>query len=127
MADILIGEDEPDIALAMQLLFTRAGHHVRLTTDGPGTLNAAVAQPPDLLMLNLVMPGMHGTDVCRALRLNPPTAGLPIIVVSAWIDHGGQQAVLNAGANHCQLKPFTNTDLLDRAQRLLATPHPTAT
>ena len=88
--------------------------------DGPTALAAAVMELPDLAVLDVTMPGMSGTDVCRALRADPATAGMAIIVLTARAQEADVQAGFKAGADDYVPKPFSPRELASRVEALLA-------
>ncbi|SHN46760.1 response regulator transcription factor [Cryptosporangium aurantiacum] len=120
MATIVLGENEPDIAFGVELLFARAGHRIRLTTTGPDTLASIQAQPPDLIVMNPSLPHLDGLEICQRVRDDPALAHLPILLLSARYKPAEVAAARAAGANDYLGKPFNNRDLLARAESLLA-------
>jgi DNA-binding response OmpR family regulator len=120
MATIVIGEDNADLRDALGMIFRRAGHDVTTAPDGPSCLQTVREHPPDLLVVDVSMPGMTGLEVCRAIRADEAIAELPILMVSAWATVGDAQAGRVAGAGEYVAKPFSTADLLSRADRLLA-------
>lgn len=120
MATIVIGEDNADLRDALGMIFRRAGHDVTTAPDGPSCLDLVREHPPDLLVVDVSMPGMTGLEVCRAIRADPgDLAELPILMVSAWATVGDAQAGRAAGAGAYVAKPFSTADLLARADKLL--------
>jgi DNA-binding response OmpR family regulator len=119
MATVLIGEDTSDLATALSRIFARAGFDVRVEVDGPATLAAARASPPDLLVLDLLMPGLSGLEVCQAVRADPATATVPIMMLSAAALADDLVAGRAAGADDYLSKPFQSADLVARARALL--------
>lgn len=81
--DILVVDDTPANLDLLTAMLGDRGYRVRVATNGPRALQAARASAPDLVMLDINMPGMHGYDVCRQLRADPVTAHVPVIFVSA--------------------------------------------
>ena len=119
MATVLIGEDTADLAALFTVLMDRAGHTVRVELDGSATLAAARAMRPDLLILDVQLPGQSGLDVCRAVRADPELYAVPVLMVSAHGMAGEVAEGIAAGANNYLVKPFTNTELLSAAKALL--------
>jgi two-component system, OmpR family, KDP operon response regulator KdpE len=93
---ILVVDDEPQILKALQTGLRGAGYEVDTATTGAEALTAAAVQPPDAVILDLVLPDTRGTDVCRELRT---WSGVPVIVLSAVGDEGEKVAALDAGAD----------------------------
>ncbi|MEU0554112.1 response regulator [Dactylosporangium sp. NPDC006015] len=119
MATVLIAEDVEDLTYALTRLLTRAGFTVRTAPDGARTLAEVRAELPDLLLLDLVMPRLNGLDVCRALRADPATAGVPILMLSAYAMPADLQAGLDAGADDYMMKPFQSDELIARCTALI--------
>jgi len=120
MSRILVIEDDPDIALSIKYALERGQEHsVVLAHDGQRGLRAARAEPPHLVILDLNLPGIDGFDVCRALRADPDTAEVPIIMVTARIDEADTVAGLELGADDYLTKPFSIKELLARVRALL--------
>jgi len=119
MATIVIGEDNADLRDALGMIFRRAGHDVTTASDGPTCLETVRDHQPDLLVVDVSMPGMTGLEVCRAIRADEELAELPILMVSAWATVGDAQAGRVAGAGEYVAKPFNTADLLARADRLI--------
>ncbi|WP_433828505.1 response regulator [Actinoplanes sp. CA-015351] len=124
MATVLIGENVPDIAAVVQRLFARAGYQTRLTTTGDAALAGALADIPDLIVMNPSLPGIDGLDICRKLRAESTTQHIPIMLLSVRHHPAEQAAARAAGADDYIGKPFNNKDLLTRAHTLLQTPRP---
>jgi DNA-binding response OmpR family regulator len=120
MATVLLAEDDADIRLLVALKLQQAGHEVRAVGDGASALADARERPPDLAVLDLVMPDMSGLEVCRALRQHPDTAGVPIIILTARAQQADVTAGYEAGANEYVVKPFSPRELATRVQALLA-------
>jgi len=120
MATVLLAEDDADIRLLVALKLRQAGHEVRAFGDGGSALADARERPPDLAVLDVVMPDVSGLEVCRALRQHPDTAGVPIIVLTARAQQADVTAGYEAGANEYVVKPFSPRELATRVQALLA-------
>src|SRR5438445_13864414 len=119
MKTVLIGEDEPDVSLAIKSVFSRAGYRVLTAADGATALDMACRWKPDLVILDLGMPHMSGLDVCRALRAEPSIAHTPVMMVSGWGFSTDLKAGTEAGADDYLVKPFDKNDLLARAETLM--------
>ena len=92
---------------------------VLIAEDGASGLAAARAAPPDLVVLDWMMPGLSGLDLCRALRSDPVTAGAMIVMVTARVLLADRDAALAAGADHFVGKPFSPVALLDTVRHAL--------
>src|SRR6266568_907744 len=120
MATVLLAEDDADIRQLVALKLQQAGHEVRSFGDGASALAGARLRPPDLAVLDVVMPDMSGEEVCRALRQHPDTAGVLIIILTARAQPADVTAGYEAGANDYVVKPFSPRELATRVQALLA-------
>jgi len=120
MKRILIIEDDADIALSVKYPLERDGaFSVRVTADGRDGLDLARREPPDLILLDLNLPGLDGTEVCRALRRDPATARVPIIMLTARVHEQERVAGLDLGADDYVTKPFSLRELLARVRAVL--------
>ena len=119
-ARILVVEDEADIGgLIKHALERRADMSVDLVASGAAALAAVAAQPPDLMILDLNLPGLDGMEVCRVVRGRPLTAALPIIMLTARTDEGDRVAGLDLGADDYVTKPFSLRELAARVRAVL--------
>ncbi|HSK09956.1 MAG TPA: response regulator transcription factor [Vicinamibacterales bacterium] len=119
MSHILVVEDDPDIANLVRHYLERAGHSVEAVTDGTAVLPRVAERRPDLVVLDLMLPGLHGLDVCRALRRRPDTADVAILVVTARAAEADRIAGLDLGADDYVTKPFSPKELVARVGALL--------
>jgi pilus assembly protein CpaE len=121
MAKILVIDDEADLLEMMRLVLEqRGGHEAVLSAEGPDGLAKAQADPPDLAIIDVMMPGMTGYDVCRQIRADPATASIPILILTARAQPMDRQAAIDAGANDYMTKPVMMVELLERVDALLA-------
>jgi DNA-binding response OmpR family regulator len=120
MTTVLIADDDGDIRELVAFKLAQKGYQVISTADGPAALAAVEAEPPDLAVLDVTMPGMSGLDVCRALRANPDTAGVAVILLTARAQEADVQAGFGSGADDYVLKPFSPRELLSRVEAVLA-------
>ncbi len=109
MPTLLLVEDDPTVGDVLADYLRHAGHDVTLVTDGPAALAAAVELTPDLVLLDLMLPGINGLEVCRRLRRNAPT--LPIIMVTARGEEQDRVLGLQLGADDYVTKPFSMREL----------------
>src|SRR6185436_20197607 len=107
MPRILIVEDDPDIAELLAHYLQRAGHTIDRLSSGDGVLARVRSAPPSLVILDLMLPGLDGLAVCRALRASPDTAGLPIIILTARGEESDRVSGLELGADDYVTKPFS--------------------
>jgi two-component system, OmpR family, KDP operon response regulator KdpE len=113
---ILVVDDEPQILRALKTNLSAAGYEVETAATGEEALAMAASNPPDALILDLVLPDVGGTDVTRELRT---WSSLPIVVLSAVGDEGEKVAALDAGADDYVTKPFGMEELLARLRASL--------
>ncbi|MCX8067016.1 MAG: response regulator [Anaerolineae bacterium] len=121
MARVLVVDDNLDLLRMVQMLLEeRGGHQVVLSTSGEDALEKARANPPDLAIIDVMMPGMTGYELCRRLRQEPSTAHIPILILTARGQPIDRETALASGADDYLAKPVTMSELLDRVNRLLA-------
>jgi DNA-binding response OmpR family regulator len=113
---ILVVDDDETVGDVVSRYLEREGHQVEIATDGPSGLRDATANPPDLVILDLMLPGMSGLDVCRRLREIGP---LPVIMLTARSDEGDRVAGLELGADDYVTKPFSPRELVLRVGAVL--------
>ena len=116
---ILIVEDHPTMREAMRLVLEGEGFAIEEAADGETALAEILASPPDLLFLDLNIPGTSGTGVLEAVRADPAFADVRVIVVTAAGEEGRAEA-LRLGADEYFTKPFSPTALLRTVERVLA-------
>lgn len=116
MIRVLVIDDEPQIRRALRAGLERNGFTVLLATNGEEGLDEAALHPPDLVILDLAMPGTDGMEVCRRLR---EWSRVPIIVLSVREDERDKIAALNAGADDYLTKPFSLEELVARMRAVL--------
>lgn len=114
---ILIVDDEPEILSYLRRGFVFEGYRVSTAIDGESALAQAAREPPDLVILDLMLPGMDGIDVCEDLRRNDPH--LPILMLTARDSVPDRVAGLESGADDYLVKPFAFIELLARVRALL--------
>jgi pilus assembly protein CpaE len=121
MARILVIDDEADLLEMMRLVLEqRGGHQAVLSAEGRDGLAKALAAPPDLAIIDVMMPGLTGYQLCRELRAHPTTASVPILILTARAQPADRDAALEAGANDYMTKPVMMVELLERVEALLA-------
>lgn len=122
MTTILIVDDEPSIRSLVRDVLELEGHEIIEAPDGPSALEAVAQHNPDLMVLDIMMPGMSGLDVLRTLRRERSGSELPIILLTAAADDDTTWAGWTAGASVFLPKPFDPNHLLDWVERLLGNP-----
>lgn len=113
---VLVIDDEPQIRRALRLGLERGGHKVSLAASGEEGLDAAALHPPDLVLLDLAMPGLDGFEVCRQLR---EWTKVPIIVLSVRAGANDKIQALDLGADDYLTKPFNFDELLARVRAVM--------
>jgi DNA-binding response OmpR family regulator len=116
---ILVVEDDPDIADLLVRYFHKSGWTTHVSGAGDEALAYARVTPIDMLILDLMLPGLSGLDVCRALRNDPATAGVPIIMLTARAEEADRIAGLDHGADDYVPKPFSPNELIARVRALM--------
>lgn len=116
---LLFADDHEDMRLMVRDVLQSAGHEVALAPDGLSALAAVQAREPDLLILDLAMPGMTGVEVTRAIKRNPFTAHIPVLLLTAQSDVEDRVTGLDAGADDYLAKPFDPRELRARVTALL--------
>jgi len=119
MPRILIVEDDNDISALIQHYLKKDGYEGEIIPDGGRALAAAREKPPDLIILDLMLPGLNGVEVCRALRADNRTASLPIVMVTARGEESERVLGLDSGADDYIVKPFSPNELMARVRALL--------
>ena len=116
---ILVAEDDRDIADLIAHYFQKAGWTTAIAASGDAALAYARRHPLDVVILDLMLPGLSGLEVCRVLRAEPSTAGIPIIMVTARAEERDRIAGLDTGADDYVAKPFSPNELVARVRALL--------
>jgi len=116
---ILVAEDDRDIADLIAHYIRKQGWQAHVVGTGDEALAYARQQSPDLLVLDVMMPGLSGLEVCRALRGNRTTAAIPIIMVTARAEESDRIVGLEIGADDYIAKPFSTPELMARIKALM--------
>ena len=119
MATILAVDDEEPILELLRFNLEKEGYQVRIAKDGPEALRSVEQEQPDLLVLDVMLPGMDGLEVCRQLRLNPRFRQIPIIMLTAKGEVIDKVLGLELGADDYMTKPFSPRELLARIKARL--------
>lgn len=115
---VLLAEDEPNIVESLTFLLGKAGFDVVTETDGRAALDAALDQPPDVLILDVMLPGLDGFEILRRLRADARGQGLRIIMLTAKGQREDRETALEGGADLFITKPFSNAELVAAVARL---------
>lgn len=116
---VLIVDDEPMARTLLRLMLVRAGFEVLEAENGFEALDKVKQKQPDLVLLDVMMPGIDGFSVCEALRKNPLTIDLPIIMLSAKTDLESVNRGLRLGANKYLTKPISTEELTRQVRDVL--------
>jgi DNA-binding response OmpR family regulator len=116
---ILVADDDPDIQSLVVLRLERSGYRVIRASDGQEALDLALAEHPDLAVLDIMMPKLDGCEVTRSLRSHPETADMPVILLTARVQDGDVTRGLEAGATDYVKKPFSPQELGARVASIL--------
>ncbi|NQD91296.1 response regulator [Pseudomonas sp. CrR25] len=117
---VLIADDEPNIVISLEFLLQQAGYRVEVAHDGQEAWEAIQRQPPDLLLLDVMLPRLSGFDLCQKIRENPAWRQLRIIMLTAKGRDVEISKGLALGADAYVTKPFSTQDLLAQIRAQLA-------
>jgi len=116
---ILVVDDEPNIVISLEFLMKQAGFEVRAVEDGEAALAAIAQDPPDLVLLDVMMPKKDGYEVCQTVRANPDWKAVKIIMLTAKGRDVEREKGLALGADDYITKPFATRDLVEKVRELL--------
>jgi DNA-binding response OmpR family regulator len=119
----LIVEDDPDIGQLLAHYLEKAGFTSTLLTNGRDVVPGARRAPPDIIILDVMLPGMDGLEVCRALRADAETARVPVIMLTARSEESDRIVGLELGADDYITKPFSPNEVIARVRALLRRAH----
>lgn len=119
MSRILIADDEPHIRRLVSFTLGKSGYEVIEACDGGEAVSRARAEKPDLILMDVMMPVMTGFDAVRALKQDPETADIPVVMLSAKSQRTEVAEGLDCGATEYICKPFTPKDLVQRVGEIL--------
>src|SRR5208337_2547616 len=119
MKTILIIEDENDLAELVAFNLEKEGYRSLIAPDGPSGLEAARHNSPDLILLDLMLPGMSGMEICKVLKSNEKTARIPIVMLTAKGEEIDRVVGFEVGADDYVIKPFSPRELLLRVKAVL--------
>jgi two-component system, OmpR family, alkaline phosphatase synthesis response regulator PhoP len=116
---ILVVDDEPDLLELVHYTLTRAGYQVGCVKSGEEALTQVQTRPPDLIVLDLLLPGMDGLEICQRLKRNQQTAAIPIVMLTAKSEEADVVTGLELGADDYLTKPFSPRVLAARVKAVL--------
>jgi DNA-binding response OmpR family regulator len=119
MPKILVVDDSPTVLMHITDTLDGKGYDIITASDGEGALNKAVKEQPDLILLDVVLPGKNGFQVCRQLKTDAATKNIKIILVTSKNQKSDRFWGLKQGAEAYITKPFEDTELLDSVARFL--------
>ena len=119
--EILIVDDEPDIVVPVQFLMEQQGYHVTTANRGEDALDLICRHKPDLVLLDIMLPGIDGYEVCEIVRLNPDCRNVKIVFFTAKGRETEIAKGLALGADAYITKPYSNAELAAKVKELLET------
>ena len=120
---LLIADDLPQNRELLEALLITAGHTVEFAVDGGDTLEKVAEFQPDVILLDIMMPKLSGYEVCRQLKSDDATRGIPILMVTALTEQGDIEKAVAAGADDFLSKPINRLEMLTRVRSLLRVRH----
>ena len=117
---VIIADDDPNIVRSLEFLMKRAGYDVRVARDGEAVLEAIQQRPPDVLLLDLMMPKRNGYEVCDTIRANPAYAGVHVLMLTAKGQEIERVKGLALGADDYITKPFSTREVVERVRQVMA-------
>lgn len=115
---VLLVEDEPNIIEAIRFILARDGWRVDTHSDGQTAADVITSTAPDLVILDVMLPGRSGYDILRDLRGAPATAALPVLMLTARGQSKDRETAERIGASRYMTKPFSNAEMLDAVREL---------
>ena len=115
---VLLAEDEPNIVESLTFLLDRAGFEVKVETDGRQALSTVLADVPDVLILDVMLPELDGYEVLRQLRADHRAEDLPVVMLTAKGQKEDRETALECGADLFMTKPFSNSEIVAAVERL---------
>jgi DNA-binding response OmpR family regulator len=122
MVTVFVVDDEPGFRHILSVVLQRAGYHVVQANDAHETLHLMESQTPNLIILDDMMPGMSGSDLCLKLKADARYSHIPIVMHTANARFNNPMTVKNIGADGVMLKPCTPADILAEITRFLQAP-----
>ena len=115
---ILLVEDEPNIVVSLTFLLDRAGFEVATEANGQKALDAILDNPPDALVLDVMLPGLDGFEILRMVRADPRVEKLPVLMLTAKGQREDRETALECGADLFMTKPFANAEITAAVRQL---------
>lgn len=118
---VLLIEDEPNIIEAISFILSRDGWTVHIHEDGETAMDKVAGMPPDMIILDVMLPGRSGFDILRDLRSHDVSKDIPVMMLTARGQEKDRALALRLGANHFMTKPFSNTEVRDYVRTMIGT------
>lgn len=118
LARVLIAEDEPNLVESLSFILGREGCEVAAVFDGESVIDRMRATPPDVLILDLMLPKRNGFDVLKLIKGDPALSAIPVMVLTAKGQERDRKTAEELGADAFVTKPFSNQDVVARVRRL---------
>ena len=115
---VLVVDDEPNIVISLKFLLENAGFDVKSESDGQSALDAIASSTPDVLVLDVMLPGLDGFQVLRELRSDPRYEKLPVLMLTAKGQREDRKTAIDTGADVFISKPFSNDEVVKAVQDL---------
>jgi len=116
---VLVIEDEPNIIEAINFILSRDGWSVDTHSNGHDAVDVVLAKAPNLVILDLMLPGRSGYDILKDLRAHPQTAQLPVLMLTARGQNKDRDMAQRLGASRFMTKPFSNAEVLEALRSLV--------
>jgi DNA-binding response OmpR family regulator len=116
---VLVADDEPSIVTALEFLLARAGYEVQVARNGEEALSLLESGPPDLVLLDVMMPLKSGYEVCQRIRSRPEWRGVKVVMLSAKGRDAEVRRGIDVGADLYVTKPFSTRELMESIRALL--------
>ena len=115
---VLLAEDEPNIVESLTFLLERAGFQVEVQSDGRQVVSSAKADTPDVLILDVMLPGLDGYEILRQLRADQRSESLPVLMLTAKGQREDRETAMEHGADLFMTKPFANSEIVAAVKEL---------
>lgn len=121
---VMIVEDEPNIVESLSFVFSREGWQVAAALDGETAIERLMSEPPDVLVLDIMLPPLNGFEVLKRLRSEPSLKHLPVLVLTAKGQEKDRHTAMRLGADAFVTKPFSNRDIVQQVRELAGVSDP---
>jgi DNA-binding response OmpR family regulator len=120
MTSVLVVDDDPDVCDLVTYKLEQSGFEVRRAADGDGALREVARRVPDLVLLDIMMPGISGLEVLERWRADPATAAIPVVMLTAKAQENDVERGFQLGADDYVVKPFSPRELVRRVTAVLS-------